>query len=167
LIKAAISIGLAAALRANAASVDENQLKAALLFKFAEFTDWPPPAGKEFAFCVIGKDVMSEGLSKLKGKTLRGNPVAVRLLNSIDEAKGCQVLFLGASGARQIAQWLENLKGQPVLTVSDHPDAWDQGVMIALTTEPNRIAFSIDATAARAAGLAFRAQMLQLAQEVR
>ena len=160
-------LGLAAALPGHGETIGEYELKAALLFKFAQFTDWPAVPLGEFGLCVLGKDPFGQALASLEGKTLKDVKVVVKQLVSVKDAKPCQVLFLNPANHSQIALWQESLKGQPILTISDDSSAWDAGVMIALTAEPNRIAFSINASAARQVGMKFRAQMLQLAREVR
>jgi hypothetical protein len=152
---------------ARADTADEYLLKAALLYKFAQFTEWPVFPTAEFRLCILGQDPFVEATDTLRGKLLKHAPVAVAKLSTADEVKACQAVFVNPPNAGQLRQWMANLKGQPILTISDSPDAWQQGVMILMINEPNRIAFSINLTAARQAGLNFQAQMLQLAREVR
>jgi hypothetical protein len=151
---------------AQADSVSEEELKAALVFKFAQFTDWPKlPA--EFRVCLLGAENPGGALQGLRGKTLKEVPVVVNRLSSEEDAKNCQIVVMNAPSPARLAQWLAGLRHLPVLTVSDEPEAWDQGAMIVFSVESNRIRFDINASAAHDAGLNFRAQMLQLAREVR
>lgn len=150
-----------------AEAVSEQELKAAMLFKFAQFTDWPTSPVGEFRLCVFGKDRFEGAANRLEGKTLQGAKVTVKFTTSIDDAKSCQVLFLSPDKPKQCSQWVSALKGLPIIIASDAAEAWDEGVMIVFAVEPNRITFKINASAARQAGLTFRAQMLQVAREVR
>jgi len=150
----------------RADAVAEDELKAALTYKFAQFTDWPV-APREFSFCACGRASPENLLVSLNGKTLKNMPVVVRWLLSPPEAQNCNVLFLNHPQPNQLAQWFASIKGLPVLTVSDDPNAWDKGAMIYLSSETNRIRFDINVAAARSAGLNLRAQMVRLAREIR
>lgn len=147
--------------------VSEQSIKAALLYKFAQFTDWPLPSPEKYALCVLGRDPYDGALSFWESRTLKDKPVEARYPASPSEAKNCQVLFLNPETPAQLPEWVAEFKDIPVLTVSDQPDAWNEGVMIALSTEANRIVFKIDMQLARKVGIKFRANMLQLAREVR
>ena len=150
-----------------AEAMSEMSLKAALLYKFAQFTDWPPPSPPQYRLCVLGKDLFEGALNAWQQRKLQGNPVVVGYPSSLNEAKNCQVLFLNPANPNQLSQWVAGLKGLPILTISDQADAWNEGVMIALFTDSNRITFKIDTQVARQVGISFRATMLQVAQEVR
>jgi hypothetical protein len=77
------------------------------------------------------------------------------------------VLVLGHDEPAQLRRWLRELGDAPVLVVGTRPEAWRAGVAIALLTEPQGLAFSINLSEARRRGLGLSAQMLKLAREVR
>ncbi len=152
---------------ALAAEPTENQLKAALLYKFAQFTTWPTPAAEAFNICVLGENPFGEELDSLKKKTLRDQPVDVIYLTAPDAARNCHLVYLNPPDRRQLTRWMEMLKSRPILTVSDDQDGWREGVMIVFEVEPNGVKFNVNLTAARAANFSISAQMLKLAREVR
>src|ERR1700675_93274 len=89
----------------------EYQVKAAFLFHFAQFVDWPPEAFKDAAapltYCTVGEDpfrgVLDAGLN---GKTIEGRPVRVQHFKQPQELQGCQILYLGTPDKRFISATL-------------------------------------------------------------
>lgn len=157
--------GLAVRL-AHADAASEEELKAAFIYKFAQFTDWPV-VSHEFQVCLLDGENHGGALERLGGKSLKETPVVVIHVSSEESARKCQIVVLNATSAARLSKWLAVLKKSPVLTISDNPEAWDKGAMIVFSVESNRIRFDINASAAHSVGLNFRAQMLKLAREVR
>lgn len=153
--------------RVLAGSAGEYEIKAAFLYKFAQFTRWPTPATGQFTICVLGKNPFEEALQNLDGKKLNDVNVVTKHPDSLADAKICQVLFLNPANRQQLKQWQAGLQGLPILTISDDPAGWDSEVMIIMITEVNRIGFNINRTAAQKIGMDFRAQLLQLARMLR
>lgn len=149
------------------ADTTELQLKAALIYKFAQFTNWPSLAGAEFKLCVLGEAAFAEELEKLRTKTLSRLPVSIGYPATAEAAKSCQVVYLNPEARSDLARWRAALNGLPILTVSDFPEAWQADAMIVFSVEPGGAKFKINLSAARAVGLSMSAQMLQLAQQVR
>ncbi len=163
----ALAFGLAMP-RAHGDVADEYELKSAFVYKFAQFTAWPAePPLREFNLCLLGGNPFEGALEKFQGKSLKEVTVKFKHAASAEAARGCQLVFLNPSSSGELTQWVATLQALPILTVSDHPDAFRKNVIIVLSVEPNRVAFSVNATAARAAGLSLSSQMLQLAREVR
>jgi hypothetical protein len=152
---------------AQAEAISESSLKAAIVYKLAQFTDWPPPPFTEFNLCLIGKDVFEGELVHLIDKNLQQTKIIVTYLSNISDAETCQLLFMSPANSSQLSSWQAQIKTLPILTISDNPNAWDQDIMIVLSTEPNRIVFSINKSAAQKVGIAFRAQMLRIARMVK
>ncbi len=148
----------------------EYQVKAAFLFNFANFVEWPdeafPKGGRNFVICVIGGDPFGGALDSLKGKTLKGRIVIVRYCFEAAEARGSQVLFVGKSERGNINHIVKALKGSPVLTVADQDGFCQAGGMINMVNERNRVGFEINVSAARRAGLQISSHLLKLAKEV-
>lgn len=150
-----------------AESVDEYQLKAAYIYKFAVFAEWPSQTGNEFRFCLLGRNDFGPSLDGLANKRIHSLPGRVALLVQVEGAKACQVVFLNPGSRSELKRWLAELAEWPVLTISDHVDGFEEGVMIALNVEPNRIGFRINIGLARQRGISLPAQVLKLADEVR
>jgi hypothetical protein len=153
---------------ADAETFSEYELKAAFLYKFAQFVTWPnSPARDRFALCLFGSDPFQGRLASFAGKALNKVPVAVQYPLTLEAAKTCQVLFLNPVRPAELGNWTRELDNLPILTVSDAPGAWGDDVKIALVTEPNRISFRINLTAARQAGLELSSNLLKLAREIK
>jgi hypothetical protein len=148
-------------------TADQYLIKSAYLYKFALFAEWPTPVTDHFQICVLGPDPFGDRLRALEDKQIQSVPVAIRRVAAAGDATHCQVLFINPSNRAEMVEWLVELARWPILTVSDRPDAFEEGVIIALQTDPNRISFRINLAKARKAGLSLRAQLLQLANEVR
>lgn len=146
-------------------AVDEYEIKAALVYKIALFTDWPKIQEK-MNFCVYGKNPFGSALDHLDGKQFNKIKVVIKHPSALNELKSCQVLFLNPTDQHELAAWVASLEQWPTLTITDHPSGLNQGVMIVLGAEPNRVAFNVNLSAARKAGLDFQAQMLMLANSV-
>ncbi|MBK9952006.1 MAG: YfiR family protein [Candidatus Competibacteraceae bacterium] len=150
-----------------AETADESELKAAYIYRFAQFTWWAKPPSDEFDFCFQGQHSVGEGLRQLRGKTVGDAPVNVVRVDSPEAAKTCHVLFLHPAKRGELVEWVSALAARPILLVSDSPDAFQENVMIVFAMEPNRVSFKINLSQARASGLFLSAQMLKLAQEIR
>jgi hypothetical protein len=145
------------------AAVDEVELKANFIFRFAQFTTWPPPPNKETLLCVLGSKEIYDELDKFKDRKINGNPIRVIKLLSIKTATDCHVLFVGAQERINLAMVLP----LPILVIGENAEAFDDKAMIVLVTEPNRISFKINRSQANNVGLVMSAQLLKLAKEVR
>ncbi len=144
-------------------NVGEYELKAAFMYKFAQFTEWSNSVVDPFFICVVGNDPFDNTLQMLDGKKINHASIVTQHPTTLENAKNCQVIFLNPSNSQQLKQWQAGLKTLPILTISENPEAWNFDVMIVLSTEPNRISFSINRSAARNVGMDFRAQLLELA----
>lgn len=151
---------------ANADESPEYKLKAAFLYNFAAFTDWPSDAGAAINLCVVGNDPFGKELDPLRGKALGSRTLAVHNRPATDSLHGCQMVFIAPSAIGQLPRLLDNVRGRPVLTVADSADAARQGVALNMTVHNGRIAFEANLTAARGAGLDLSSKLLRLATEV-
>lgn len=159
-----------AGLRAQA--VNEYQVKAAFLYNFAKFVEWPAaPAGPSpdrLALCIIGQDPFGDVLDQLtKGKTVNGRELVVRRLTGSEEAQGCQMVFIAASERRRIPAILEGLRRADVLTVGETESFAQLGGVINFVRQGDRVHFEINLDAAERAGLRISSKLLSLAKIVR
>ena len=151
---------------ALAQPVPEQDLKAAFIFNFAVFTEWPQEAlagGAPITVCAGPTTSMFGALSQLNDKQVNGHRIAVR---SAAVLRGCHVLVLDRSDRERWVQIRRELAGAPVLTVSDDPGLSDGGAVITLTVEDKRIGFHVDLAAARSARLSLSSKLLRLARNV-
>jgi len=157
---------------ARAQSVSEYQVKAAFLYNFAKFVEWPPNLFNDprdpFVLCVAGDDPFGNLLDGIVlGKTANGHPLAVRRLRREREARSCQILFVSSSERNRLRPVLKSLRGASVLTVGETDGFAQEGGMINLTLEDNRVHFEINVAAAERAGLKISSKLLSLARVVR
>jgi hypothetical protein len=156
--------------RAEVGQLSENQVKAAYLFNFAKFVEWPasafPGPGAPLVIGFIGKGPYGEAHDALAGRIAKGRKVQVRQLSRIDEVAGCQILFIAASERGRLKEILRALPSTGVLTVSDLNHFCNSGGMIALVNRGERVQFEVHLGNAERAGLKLSSQMLKLALAV-
>jgi YfiR/HmsC-like len=171
--RAALAVSLlvlAGAGAGEAAQSGEREIKAAFLYNFAKFVEWPPAAFPEQAtpvvLCTLGDDAVAAGLEAVvRGETLNGRRLVVRRLRDPQEARDCHVLFVSAV-EKHVPQMLGSLRGMGVLTVGDGNDFLDQGGMIRFFLEQNRMRFDINLEAAERSHLTLSSKLLHLARAV-
>jgi hypothetical protein len=150
--------------QSSAAMPSEYQVKAAFLYNFVKFVDWPGQRAGEVELCVIGRDPFGGALERaVEGKSLGGRAFTVRHITDPAAARSCQALFVGVSEAKRAAEIVESTRPWGVLTVSDIEGFLNRGGMIAFETEGQRVRFRINVTAASGAGLRISSKLLQLA----
>ena len=147
----------------------EYLIKAAFLYNFAKFTEWPagsfPDSAAPLDVCVFGEDPFGGALESIAGKTIRGRRVAVHRVASIEAAAACHLLFISDSEATRLAGILDSQRGRPVLTIAEMPGFSRSGGIINLTTNPDhRIRFEINVGIARRVGLRLSSKLLNLAE---
>ena len=148
----------------------EYAVKAAYLYKFAPFVEWPPrafaSASSSLQLCVLGRDPFGAALDRaVRGQRVDGHPVAVRRLQRVDASSGCHILYLGASSGQTAAEALRAVQGSPTLTVADNGAG--PGAIIRFVVSGNRVRFDIDTAAAAAAGVTISSKLLSLATSAR
>jgi len=149
----------------------EYELKAAFLYHFAQFVEWPPQAlddaGSPLVYCTLGDDPFQGGLdTALMGKTLGTHPLQVRHLKHSLEAHGCQVVFIGGQEKKLLASTLAALKDDSVLVVGESEHFAQDGGTIGFCLEGNKIRFDINLTSAAKAKLKVSSKLLALAKNV-
>ncbi len=149
----------------------EYDVKAAFLFHFAQFVEWPKDAFKDAAspltYCTVGPDPFSGALDQsLSGKTIGTRPLRVQHLKPEQEVKGCQVLFIGASETRKLSEIMAVVSARPILTVGESDDFAADGGIIGFRVEASKIRFDINLEASEKARLKISARLLALAKTV-
>jgi hypothetical protein len=149
----------------------EYKFKAAYLYHFAQFVEWPPGAFANpkapLVIAVLGQSPFGDELDRLfHGKTLNGHPLAVRTIHSAAEARtNCHVLFISSSEKGRLPELIGALRGASVLTVGENDGFTETGGMIRFVLVDKKIKFQINDDAAKAAGLTVPAKLLSLAQK--
>jgi hypothetical protein len=143
------------------AQMREYEVKAAFLYNFARFVDWP--AGGGVTLCLLGGDPFGGDIDIVAGKPVGTSRLQVRRIEG-EQTDGCQIVFVPASQAGRLARVLDGLKGRPVLTVGDAAGFAERGAVINFYLEQNKVRFEINIDAARRTGLPISSQLLRLAR---
>ena len=154
------------------AQFQEYQVKAAYLYKFAPFIDWPANAfatpSSPMVVCVVGDDPFGRMLDQaVAGQKLGSRPLEVRRLGRADKAAGCHIVYLGGSKAQTIGDGLASIRGAPVLTVTDEARNAEERGVIHFVVRGRNVRFQIDEEAAQRNGLNISSKLLSLAVSVK
>jgi hypothetical protein len=152
-----------------AGSGSEYEIKAAFLYKFASFVEWPnDDRALPVGLCVLGVDPFGDSLEDVvKGKSINGRGFLVRRLKAGDAVTDCHILFIGASEQRTLSMILARLRGSPLLTVGDVAEFCQNGGAINLVLSDHRVHLEINPAAAERARLQLSSRLLSLARIVR
>jgi len=171
LVAAILVLALGSPIFVQAQAPSEYQVKAAFLFNFAKFIEWPAAAFRNgqspLTICLLGEDPFGKVLDEtVKGQAVGGRAFAVRRVVQISRDDGCQIAFLSGLEKSRAEQTLAALKGLPILTVSDGEEIGDAGSIIAFLIQDNKIRFNINLESAERAGIKISSQLLKLAKTV-
>ena len=148
----------------------EIDVKATFIYNFTKFIDWPvgTPAGDEpFRLCVVSDDELQRSVEKtIAGETINGRPFEIFSPRTPDEARKCQVLFVGRHEDERALRMLSAVKDLPVLTVSDRDQFARRGGGIELVRDDNRIRFDVNLPGAERGGIKLSSRLLRVARHV-
>jgi hypothetical protein len=144
-------------------------VKAAFLYNFAKFTEWPAlPAATLLVLCVIGDDAVEDALTQtIRGQVIDGHGLEVRRLTRDLAPQSCHVLFVASSDVRLASPMLSEMRAVPILTVSDGSGFARTIGMIELFVEGGHMRFAVNVDAVQRAGLHLSSRLLGLARIVR
>lgn len=147
----------------------EYQLKAAFIYNFVQFVDWPasafPSAQSPVVLATVGADPFQGALDQAAaGKSAGRRPLLVKHFAQAADVNRCQLLFIAAGQEDQLAAARTRLGDAPVLTVGESEEFIRAGGMIRFYQEDNRLRFEINPSAAHKAGLRISSRLLKLAK---
>ena len=146
-------------------TANEYEVKAAFLYKFASFVEWPPdPPSPTLCIGVVGQDPfgsMLEGV--VKGKSINGRNFQIRRYKSAQDAVACHIIFISSSERSRLRSVLDRLRGSAALTVSDNPGFCESGGMIDFEILDQKVRFAINQEAAEQAHLKLSSKLLNVA----
>jgi hypothetical protein len=153
------------------ATAEEYQIKAAFLYHFAQFVEWPGSTlnGGDLSLnlCIFdGSSHLLELRNSIEGKPIGSRVFHVRQLSPAQDIQGCHILFLSREQARRQSAMLKSLRGLPVLTVGETANFLTDGGMIRFHLEDNKIRFDINLGAADLSHLKISSRLLLLATSV-
>lgn len=149
-----------------AATAEEEDIKAAFIYNFTQFTSWPQQKTNT-TLCVLGDGVYYDKLEKYQGRIINTSILEVQQIYRVEEVRSCDMLFINKSAHGQIDYIHKTLEGLPVLTVAEYGVADPPGVMVLLVREANRVSFEINQQYAARANISLSYKLLKLARKVK
>jgi hypothetical protein len=152
-------------------ALSEYQVKAAYLFNFLKFVEWPDESFADplapIVIGVVGEDPFGNALPQVViGKTVQGRDLVIRIYHAGEDLRGAHVLFISASERKRLPMILSSLRGSSVLTVADTAAFLDAGGMIQFLNENGRVRFAINVDVTGRAKLKMSSKLLSLAKVV-
>ncbi len=168
------ALGLAALLCAagavRAGAPTEYEVKAAFLYNFARFVEWPAesrPPGATFVVAVLGQDPFGPALDEVfRNKSVDGRRVEVRRVSRALDAAQSQILFVSSSEKERLPAILQGLREKPVLTVGEDAAFTELGGIVRLHSAQERVRLQINLAAASRGKLRISSQLLRIADVV-
>ena len=171
-VLAAFVLVLAAPVQAQDQAAEEHEVKAAFLYNFTKFVEWPqgafPDDGAPVVVGVFGPDPFGPTLDDIvAGKRVGDRPLVIRRLDSSDGLAACHVLFVSSAKAAEFVRLLPSLAHRPILTVGETDGFCETGGVVQFVMPQRKVRFRINVTAAERAGLKISSRLLDLAEVVR
>lgn len=153
---------------AQAPQPSEYQLKAAFLFNFAKYIDWPAESFTNdkapFLIGILGDNPFGSALEQIvAGKKINEHPITIQPLRAGTEGTNCHIIFVSSSEKKRLPEIMQSLHGAAVLTVGETEKFIETGGIINFVPEANKIRFQINDDAAKAAKLKISSKLLSLA----
>ena len=156
-------------IHAVAKSVSEDSVKAAFLYRFTDYVEWPAPAlqSPQFTIAVFDDPGVAADLEHIvAGHQLKGRTAQVKLVHRAKEAATAQIVFLGTGDPDAHRRFIAALTGQPVLIVTDEDQGLEEGSTVNFMLIDHRLRFEISLTAAARSGLKISSELLSVAARV-
>ncbi|MEQ1353505.1 MAG: YfiR family protein [Candidatus Acidiferrum sp.] len=149
--------------------VSEYQIKAAFLYNFAGFVEWPANSftspSDPIVICILGANHFGDALEEdTRGKVLAGRTFAVRMVIDAPPKSSCHILFVNSSDRKRFQAMVASLEGNGVLTVGDAPWFIADGGIINFKVQGGKVRFEINVVAAKQAHLRISSKLLSLAE---
>jgi hypothetical protein len=147
----------------------EYEVKAAYLYYFAKFVEWPnsffPAADSPIVIGILGEDPFGSALEEaVNGKTVQNRRIAIRRLHTLESVRSCHILFLSFIEPNRYLQVFEQLNNSHVLTVCEYGAKEQESCMINFVLEGGRVQFDVDVEKAHNAGLQLSSKLMMVAR---
>jgi hypothetical protein len=153
------------------AQADEYRVKAAFLYKFGSYIEWPSGSfartDSPVAIGVIAANTLADELAQIvAGRNVNGRPVLVRKLRPGDPIAGLHVLFIGRSDSGRLAEILAAARGRALLTVTESEEGLELGSMINFVVVEDKVRFDVAPPPPESGNLKISARLLGVARKV-
>jgi hypothetical protein len=148
--------------------IDEYQVKAAFVYNFAKFVQWPAGAFRDpndpISICLLGEDPFGRSLEDtVAGRLIEGRPFTVRHISNLKQVEGCKVLFVSSKQDKHPPVSLADVRADGILTIGESQVAASDGVVINFRIDSGKVRFDINVAAAERAKLRISSRLLSLA----
>jgi hypothetical protein len=154
----------------RAQDVTEPSLKAAFIYTFAKFTEWPEdilPTTATFSACVLGDSQIRDALERtVKGRQFEGHGISVSQVQLAGKLRSCHLLYVSGVTPAQVTAIVVALRGAPVLTISDIDDFAELGGIAQMFVENGKMHFDLNLGVAKGSRLQLSSKLLVLAAHV-
>jgi len=158
--------GLAVAALAQTTGLAADRIKAAYVYNFAKFIEFPAAEDRAIRVCVLGRDDLNGAMQGLNHRMAQGREIQVRKDVPMDQLKDCTVAFVGDNDARLLPMAARQLANSSVLLVSDARQAMDLGAHLSLNLSDDRVEFDVNLLNLQKSNIKASSQMLKLARVV-
>lgn len=159
---------LAAEVRGQEPPALDHEIKAAFVHNFAKFVTWPPATftspQQPLRLGIVGDDMLARTLGMLQGRITQGRKLDVVHLAPGDSIDTYQMVYVAASARHRTIEVLAQSRGRAVLTIGDSPSFCEQGGIINLAQDGDRLRIEICAQRASSCGLKISSKLLQVAR---
>ncbi|HSV45672.1 MAG TPA: YfiR family protein [Ramlibacter sp.] len=161
----------AAAAAADDEAIAERRVKAAYLYRFASYVQWPEDTftapSTPLVIGVWGYDELAEDLTALvRGRTVDGRPVEARRLRDADALAGLHMLFIGRARSARLGDTVGNQPLRGTLVVTETPRALLQGSIINFLLSEGQVRFELSLEAAEKRGLKLSSRLVTISQNL-
>ena len=148
----------------------EAKIKAAYLFNFLRFVEWPPDHVTDAHICVVGhKKEYGEAFRSLRNQSLNNQAIIIREMNDVDNPRvlqNCQIIFVTSTASHRQKMLFNTLKDADALTVGESSDFANHGGMINFIDKDSKISFEVNLDAVNRSGLRITSKILRIADRV-
>lgn len=152
------------------APAPEDKIKAAYIFQFTKFIEWPDDnqakSNQTFTICIVGNDSITTQLQPLNNRRVENRSIIIKTLNEKDNPVGCEILYIGKSVKSKLDKIIKLIQFQPMLTVSSIPEFAHHGGMINFVISDNKVRLEINLNSTREADLKISAKLLEISLNV-
>lgn len=150
----------------------EYQVKAAFVFNFAKFVEWPQAESTNgtapIVVGILGEDPFGAELDRIvNDRQVNGRPLRLKRFVSLSEVNDCHMLFISSSEKQRLQTIFDSLQSKGILTIGDSENFAKEGGMINFVLEKGKVRFQINIDAAERAGIKLSSQLLKLAHIVK
>jgi len=156
---------------AAAQSASAPAMKAAFLYNFAKFAQWPAdalPPGQPLVLCVLDDHEVADALEQMvRAQIVEGHALTLRVVSADGPIRSCHLLYAGGPDSKQAAQLMNTLTGAAVFSVGDRDRFAERGGVAQFFVENDRMRFAINTVAAQRARITLSSKLLSLAKIVK